>query len=78
MFYDSSRYLQWVRDCRAAGITQHIIPGLMPILGYDRFVRTVNFCKTNVPQYLQDSLEPIKNDDEKVREFGVEYGIKLC
>jgi hypothetical protein len=51
---------------------------LIIIFGYDRFMRTVNFCKTNVPQFLSDSIEPIKNDDEKVREFGVEFGIKQC
>ena len=48
----------------------------MPIFGYDRFMRTVNFCKTNVPQFLSDAIEPIKNDDEKVREYGVEFGIQ--
>ena len=76
LFYNNEIYLQWVKDCRAAGITQEIIPGLMPIFGYDRFMRTVNFCKTNVPQFLSDAIEPIKNDDEKVREYGVEFGIQ--
>ena len=78
LFYNSQIYLQWVKDCKAAGITQHIIPGLMPIFGYDRFMKTVEFCKTNVPKFLSDSIEPIKNDDEKVREFGVEFGVKMC
>jgi len=50
----------------------------MPIFGYDRFMRTVAFCKTNVPEFLSQSIEPIKSDDEKVREFGVEFGIKQC
>jgi methylenetetrahydrofolate reductase (NADPH) len=27
---------------------------------------------------LADALEPLKNDDEKVRNFGVEYGVKQC
>ena len=29
-------------------------------------MRTVNFCKTNVPQFLSDSIEPIKSDDLRV------------
>lgn len=41
-------------------------------------MRTVAFCKTNVPEFLSQSIEPIKSDDEKVREFGVEFGIKQC
>jgi methylenetetrahydrofolate reductase (NADPH) len=64
-------YLQWVKDCRAAGITAYIIPGIMPILGYERFTKSVKYCETNVPDYLMAALEPIKNNEEKVREFGV-------
>lgn len=39
MFYDVDVYNKWVADCRACGITAEIIPGLMPVLGYDRFHR---------------------------------------
>ena len=67
-----------MKDCRAAGITATIIPGLMPILGYDRFQRTINFCKTNVPEQLSKDLEAIKNDDEKVRQYGVDHGVQMC
>lgn len=48
----------------------------MPILGYDRFAKTVKYCKTNVPAQLKEALEPLKADDEKVREFGVNFCIK--
>ena len=48
----------------------------MPILGYERFSKTVKYCKTNVPKSLSSSLEPLKNDDEKVRKFGVDFCIQ--
>jgi methylenetetrahydrofolate reductase (NADPH) len=76
LFYNSDIFLEWVKDCRAAGITAHIIPGLMPILGYERFTKTVQFCKANVPAKLTQALELIKHDDEKVRDFGVSFGIE--
>lgn len=78
LFYDPEVYLKWVKDCRNAGIDKPLIPGLMPIFGYDRFMRTATFCKCNIPQHLKDAIEPIKNDDEKIREFGVDYGVKMC
>lgn len=65
-----------MKDCRAAGITAHIIPGIMPILGYERFHKSVKYCQTNVPQQLYDDLEPHKNDDESARIFGVQHCIK--
>lgn len=39
LFYDNDLFLEWVKDCRLAGITVPIIPGIMPILGYDRFMK---------------------------------------
>lgn len=37
LFFENNIFYNWVADCRKAGITQRIIPGIMPILGYDRF-----------------------------------------
>lgn len=78
LFYNNELYFKWVEDCRAAGVKDSVtfIPGLMPILGYERFQKTIDFCKTNVPQFLSDALAPMKGDDEKVRNFGVEFGMK--
>lgn len=39
LFYDNKIFFEWVQDCRRAGISCPIIPGIMPILGYDRFIR---------------------------------------
>lgn len=50
LFFDNKLFYQWVKDCRDAGITQLIIPGLMPILGYDRFKKMLEFTKTAVPK----------------------------
>jgi methylenetetrahydrofolate reductase (NADPH) len=40
--------------------------------------RMIQFCKTRVPNEILQALEPIKADDEEVRKFGIEYGIKQC
>lgn len=71
LFFENQIYIDWVKDCKAAGINTLFIPGLMPILGYDRFKRMLSFTKTKVPERLMDNLEKIKDDDEKVRAYGV-------
>ena len=38
----------------------------------------IHFCKTKVPNAILESLEPIKNDDEEVRNFGITYGKQMC
>ena len=65
LFYDNSIFYEWVDDCRKAGIKCLIIPGIMPILGYERFHKMLKFTKTKVPQEVIESLEPLKNDEEK-------------
>ena len=40
------------------------------------FNRMIEFCKTITPPEITESLEPLKGDDEKVRKYGVEFGIK--
>ena len=75
LFYDNQIFYDWVADCRRAGIECEIIPGIMPILGYDRFHRMCKFTKTMVPPHILESLEEIKGDDEAVQAFGVQYGV---
>lgn len=78
LFYDCDLFVQWVRKCREAGINCPIIPGIMPIQNYSGFVRMTTFCKTFVPREITDALEPIKDDDEQVKAFGVELGARMC
>ncbi len=38
----------------------------------------INFSKTIVPKKILEALEPLKNDDEEVRRYGIEYGVEQC
>lgn len=77
LFYDVDLFAHWVKKCRAAGINCPIIPGIMPIQNYAGFKRMTSFCKTAVPQFINDALEPIKDDDERVKSYGIELGIQM-
>ncbi|KAF9324125.1 hypothetical protein BG006_000834, partial [Podila minutissima] len=75
LFFDVPLFLNWVKACRAIGITCPIIPGVMPIQAYASFKK--NIVGLSVPQWILDGIEPIKNDDQAIRAFGVEVGIKM-
>lgn len=64
LFFENKIFYKWVEECRAAGIDCLIIPGLMPILGYDRLKRMIGFTKTKVPDFIFENLDPIKDDEE--------------
>jgi len=78
MFFDVEVFLQFVRDCRAAGIAVPIMPGLMLIQSYPGFKRMTNFCKSRVPDYILAELEAVKDADDKVREAGIKIGAAMC
>lgn len=35
-------------------------------------------CKTKVPQSILDALEPIKDDADKVKAYGVKQAAEMC
>lgn len=78
MFYDVDNFLNWVQKCRAKGVNVPIIPGIMPISTYDAFIRRTNWTKCHVPKQWMEALEPVKNDDAKVREFGTKLVSDMC
>lgn len=78
MFYDVDCFLKFVRRCRDEGITIPILPGILPIQNYTGFKRMTGFCKTKVPKAIHDAMEPIKDDDVAVKQFGVRLGVDMC
>merc|ERR1719162_2330698 len=78
LFYDNGEFLKWRDQCVEAGITIPILPGIMPIQSYGGFVRMTSLCKTKLPPSLMEDLEPIKDDDQKVKDYGVQLAVKTC
>lgn len=78
MFFDVNVFLTFVQDCRKWGITCPIIPGIMCIHGYPGLAKMSLFCKTRIPLEIQRKLDEIRDNDEAVKEFGMEFTTKIC
>lgn len=78
LFYDIHEYLNFVKLCRSAGITCPIVPGLLPITNYERFLRFTRFCQTKVPKNILADLESIKKDDAAVKRYGIKQCVEMC
>ncbi|KAL0311644.1 UNVERIFIED_CONTAM: putative methylenetetrahydrofolate reductase [Sesamum calycinum] len=78
LFYDTDIFLKFVNDCRQIGITCPIVPGIMPINNFKGFLRMTGFCKTKIPPEIMAALEPIKDNDEAVRAYGIHLGTEMC
>ncbi|KAJ1553830.1 hypothetical protein HK405_006782 [Cladochytrium tenue] len=78
LFYDIDLYFAWLNKVRAAGVTAPILPGIMPIQSYGGFMRMTSLCKTAVPKFILEELEPIKDDDKAVKDYGVALAVSMC
>ncbi|GFQ02755.1 probable methylenetetrahydrofolate reductase [Phtheirospermum japonicum] len=50
----------------------------MPINNYKGFLRMTGFCKTKIPAEIMAALEPIKDNEEAVRAYGIHLGAEMC
>merc|ERR1719463_296723 len=79
LFYDCDKYGSFLKKCKDMGIPDSfkVYPGIMPIQNYAGFKRMTGFCKTYIPKEIMEALEPIQNDDQAVREYGIKLGIEM-
>merc|ERR1719428_2156823 len=78
LFYDNGEFEAFKRKCRNAGINVPILPGMMPIQSFGGFNRMTSLCKTKVPPEIHARLEPVKDNDEGVKDVGVQLCIEQC
>ena len=74
LFYDNSKYFQFVERCRAIGITVPIIPGLKPISTKNQLSVLPGVFSIDIPEDLVREVEKCK-DNAQVREVGIEWAI---
>lgn len=73
LFFDNEIFYDFLERARAIGIDVPIIPGIMPITGYQQIARITSLCGASLPEHVLGELEARKDDPEAVAEFGVAY-----
>lgn len=77
-FYDCDLFMEWFHKCRECGINVPIIPGMMIIQSYSGFKRMSELCRIKVPAYIEDSLKKIRENDQAVKDYGIQLVIRMC
>ncbi len=77
-FYNVDAYFRFVELCAKQGITQPIIPGIMPIYNITQLARFSNICGAEIPRWLRLRLEAYGDDLASVRALGVDVVSELC
>lgn len=72
MFFDNSKFFDFVRKCREAGITIPIVPGLKPINYLSQIKVLPDIFKTEFPEALTTDLQKCTSNVE-VAKVGTEW-----
>ncbi len=75
MFFDNSRFFQFVKDCKDAGIDVPIIPGLKPITTLRQSTLLPKTFHIDLPSDLTKELEKCQ-DNAAACEVGIEWCIQ--
>ena len=72
MFFDNKKYFDFVKQCREAGITVPIIPGLKPVTSKKQLTIIPRTFNVDIPTELSDEILKCK-DDTCVEQVGTEW-----
>jgi methylenetetrahydrofolate reductase (NADPH) len=73
LFYDNADFFRFRDRCEAIGITQPIVPGVMPVTNYAQIRRIASLCKARLPEDFTHGFEAAGTDEAAQFEAGVEF-----
>jgi methylenetetrahydrofolate reductase (NADPH) len=77
-FYNTDAYFRFVDDVRKQGITQDIIPGIMPISNFTQLKRFSDACGAEIPRWISKRMASLGDDSDAIREFGADLVAAMC
>ena len=75
LFYDNSRFFDFVARCRAAGIGVPIIPGIKPLSTVRHLELLPRTFGCRIPEELEREVAAHRDDKAAVRQIGTEWAI---
>ena len=77
MFFDNSKYYNFVDRMRSEGVTVPIIPGIKPIVFKNQLTVLPKIFRSEIPEELASELRKCKTD-ENAKVVGIEWSIQQC
>ncbi|MHB0927935.1 MAG: methylenetetrahydrofolate reductase [NAD(P)H] [Candidatus Nanopelagicales bacterium] len=77
LFFRPVDYFALVDRAHAAGVTMPIIPGIMPVTNVAQIERFASLSGAEFPVALRERFEAVRDDEQGVREVGVDIAFEL-
>ena len=76
LFFENSDYFDFADRAAAAGINVPVVPGILPVLSGPQIRRFTALCGSRIPPALDAELHRLGDNDEAVRELGIEQATR--
>lgn len=77
-FFNADAYFHFVDEARKLGVTQPIVPGIMPFHNYGRIAQFAQRDGIDMPRWVQMKMEGFMDDSASIRAFGLDVITRLC
>lgn len=77
-FFNADAYFHFVDEARKLGVTQPIVPGIMPFHNYARIAQFAQRDGIDIPRWVQLKMEGFMDDAASIRAFGLDVITRLC
>ncbi|MEQ8356905.1 MAG: methylenetetrahydrofolate reductase [NAD(P)H] [Kiloniellaceae bacterium] len=77
-FFDPDDFLRFMDRVLAAGISVPVVPGILPIVNYERTSQMAQSCKAAMPQWLIDLYAELEDDNAVRFPVAVSVAADLC
>jgi len=78
LFFDNGIYSEYRDRLKKAGVNVRVLPGILPITGYDGLLKFCNTCGATVPQKVHDIFKPLSGNEQATIEAGIDFAVRQC
>ena len=78
LFFNNQDYFDYIQRLKKIGVTNRIIPGILPITDYQKLLRFADLCGATITEDIKKIFEPIQHDPQKTLEAGIQFAIRQC
>ena len=76
LFYDNEDFFRFRDRCRALGIRQPIVPGLLPVTNFAQIQRITSLCGAKLPREYVHRLEACGEDKDAQFQVGIDFATR--
>lgn len=78
LFFNNQDYFDYVGRLKRLGVTNRIIPGILPITNYQSLVKFCSLCGATVTEEIHRIFKPVQEDPEQTLKTGIDFAIRQC